>query len=239
MKFLILQHTPWAGPGRLLLEAVGKHRLDCDIVKVWQNWIPDFNDYGAIILLGGSPNVDQEEKYPFLIEEKRFIKRAIGADKPILGFCLGHQLLASVLGAQVGPNFKPSIGFVRGHLTHDGREHPAFRNLGKAMPMFKWHSQTVLEPLPKHFTLLATSEQCQVEAFSLEQRPHVLGLQFDNHVALAEDISLWLEQDWQWLASFRSLVVRPADMLAEARRLRTTISDDFQQFFSDYLSLIS
>jgi hypothetical protein len=105
--------------------------------------------------------------------------------------------------------------------------------------MFKWHSQTVLEPLPKHFSLLATSEQCQVEAFSLEQRPHILGLQFDNQVALAEDISLWLEQDWQWLASFRSLVVRPADLLAEARRLRTRISDDFQQFFSDYLTLIS
>jgi hypothetical protein len=64
-------------------------------------------------------------------------------------------------------------------------------------------------------------------------------LQFENQVALAEDISLWLEQDWQWLASFRSLVVRPADLLAEARRLRTRITDDFQQFFSDYLSLIS
>ena len=173
------------------------------------------------------------------MEEKRFIKRAIGADKPILGFCLGHQLLASVLGAQIGPNFKPSIGFVQGHLTHDGREHPALRNLGKGLPMIKWHSQTVLEPLPKHFSLLAASEQCQVEAFSLEQRPHILGLQFDNHVAVSEDISLWLEQDWQWLASFRSLVVRPGDLLAEARRLQVRISDDFQQFFSDYLRLIS
>ncbi|MFA6282947.1 MAG: type 1 glutamine amidotransferase, partial [Desulfurivibrionaceae bacterium] len=85
----------------------------------------------------------------------------------------------------------------------------------------------------------ATSEQCQVEAFSLEQRPHILGMQFENHVAFSEDISLWLEQDWQWLASFRSLVVRPADLLAEAHRLRTQISDDFHRFFSDYLQLIS
>lgn len=54
MKFLILQHTHWAGPGRLLLEAIARHRLDFDLVKVWQGWIPDFNDYGAIILLGGS-----------------------------------------------------------------------------------------------------------------------------------------------------------------------------------------
>jgi GMP synthase (glutamine-hydrolysing) len=239
MKLLILQHSPWAGPGRLLLEAIAGHRVDFDLVKVWQDWIPDFNDYGAIILLGGSPQVDQEEKYPFFVEEKRFIKRAIGADKPILGFCLGHQLLASVLGARTGPNFKPSVGFVQGHLTHDGREHPAFRNLGKAMPMFKRHSQTVLEPLPKHFSLLATSEQCQVEAFSLEQRPHILGVQFDNHAALPEDISLWLEQDRQRLASFRSLLVRPGDLLGEARRFRKQIADDFRQLFSDYLSLIS
>ncbi|MBA3002745.1 MAG: type 1 glutamine amidotransferase [Desulfurivibrio sp.] len=239
MKLLVLQHTAWAGPGRLLLEAIAKHRIDCDIVKVWQDWIPDFNGYEGVILLGGAPNVDQEEKYPFLVEEKRFIERAIAADKPILGFCLGHQLLASIMGAQVGPNFKPSIGFVQGHLTHDGREHPAFKNLGKTIPMFKWHSQTVLEPLPKHFSLLATSEQCQVEAFSLKQRPHILGLQCDNHVAFAEDISLWLEQDWQWLASFRSLVVRPGDLLAEARSLRKKISEDFHQFFSDYIRLIS
>jgi len=239
MKFLILQHTPWAGPGRLLLEAAGKHQVELDLVRVWQDWIPDFNDYGAVVLLGGSPNVDQEEKYPFLVEEKRFIKRAVAADKPILGFCLGHHLLASVLGAKIGPNFRPSVGFVQGHLTHHGREHPAFAGLGKTMPLFKWHGQAVQEPLPKHFLLLATSEQCQVEAFSLEQRPHILGVQFDNQAAMLEDISLWLEQDWQWLASFRSLVVRPADLLAEATRLQTQIKRDFFRFFADYLKLIS
>ncbi|HIJ91629.1 MAG: type 1 glutamine amidotransferase, partial [Desulfobulbaceae bacterium] len=191
------------------------------------------------ILLGGAPNVDEEKKYPFLVEEKRFIRRAIDADKPILGFCLGHQLLASILGAQVGVNFKPSIGFVQGHITHDGREHPAFKNLGKTIPMFKWHAQTVLEPLPKHFSLLAISEQCQVEAFSLEQRPHILGVQFDNHAASPEDVTAWLEKDWQWLASFRSLVVKPADLVRDAMRLQVQIENDFACFFADYLKLIS
>ncbi|MDG4474958.1 type 1 glutamine amidotransferase [Thiovibrio frasassiensis] len=239
MKFLILQHTSWAEPGRLLLAALDAHLIAFDVVRVWEDWIPDFNDYNGIILLGGAPNVDEEEKFPFLVEEKRFIKRAIAADKPILGFCLGHQLLASVLGAQVGPNVKPSIGFVQGHLTHNGREHPAFVNLPKILPLFKWHSQMVLEPLPKHFSLLATSEQCQVEAFSLAQRPHILGMQFDNQAALIEDIATWLEKDWQWLASFRSLVVRPADMLADAMRLRAQIQQDFFRFFADYLKIIS
>ncbi|MGV1098014.1 type 1 glutamine amidotransferase [Thiovibrio sp. JS02] len=238
MKFLILQHTPWAEPGRLLWRQAELHGLDFQIVKVWQDWIPDFSDYSGIILLGGSPNVGQEEKYPFLVEEQRYIKRAIAADKPILGFCLGHQLLASALGGAVGPNFKPSIGFVQGHLTHNGREHPAFARLGKIFPLFKWHSQTVLEPLPKHLSLLATSEQCQVEAFSLAQRPHILGVQFDNHAALPEDVTRWLEKDWQWLASFRSLVVKPGDLLQEAMRLQSQVGEDFDLFFSDYLALV-
>jgi len=238
MKLLVLQHTPWAEPGRLLLQQAERHALEFHVVKVWQDWIPDFNGYDGIFLLGGSPNLDQEDKYPFLVEEKRFLKRAVAADKPILGFCLGHHLLASVLGAQVGPNFKPSIGFVQGHLTHKGREHPAFANLGKIFPLFKWHSQSVLEPLPKHLSLLATSEQCQVEAFSLAQRPHILGIQFDNHAALPEDVTVWLEEDWQWLASFRSLVVKPGDLIMDAIRLQDRIEKDFSRFFSDYLALL-
>lgn len=238
MKLLILQHTSWAGPGQLLADVAGRLGVEFEIAKVWQDWMPGFNNYDGIVLLGGSPNVDEEDKYPFLVEEKRYLKRAIAADKPILGFCLGHQLLASVLGAQVGPNFRPSIGFVQGHLTHNGRLHPAFSGLPIKIPLFKWHSQTVLEPLPKHINLLATSEQCQVEAISLKARPHIVGVQFDNHAATGEDIALWLEKDWQWLASFRSLVVNPADLLREAELQRVKLRQNFEKFFSDYLKII-
>ncbi|HIJ79139.1 MAG: type 1 glutamine amidotransferase [Desulfobulbaceae bacterium] len=239
MKFLILQHTDWAGPGRLLEFAMGVHNVRFDLVRVWRDWLPDFSNYDGIILLGGSPNVAEEGRYPFLVEEKRFIKRAVAADKPILAFCLGHQLLAEALGAKVGPNFAPSIGFVQGYLTHDGREHPAFVNLPKAIPLFKWHSQSVCEPLPKQLSLLATSAQCQVEAFSLQDRPHILGVQFDNHAAVPEDMSRWLENDWQWLASFRGLALNPAELFGNAVAIREELTCNFNTFFGDYLAIIS
>lgn len=239
MKFLVLQHTDWAGPGSLLESAGMTYGVQFDIVRVWRDWLPDFSNYDGIILLGGSVNVGAEGQYPFLVEEKRFIKRAVAADKPILGFCLGHQLLADVLGAQVGPNFTPSIGFVQGYFTHDGREHPAFVNLSKSIPFFKWHSQSVCEPLPKHITVLATSVQCQIEAFSLADRPHIVGVQFDNHAAAPEDVARWLENDWQWLASFRELVVNPADLLKNAVARQWELSRDFNTFFGNYLAILS
>ncbi len=239
MDFLVLQHTPWAEPGRLLWREARRHGLGLRVVRLWQEWIPDFKSCRGIILLGGSHGGEREKRYPFLVEERRYLIRALAADKPILAFSLGHQLLASALGATVGANSRPGIGFVRGHLTHEGREHPAFARLGRKLPLLKWHGQAVLEPLPKHLSLLATSEQCQVEAFSLAGRPHVLGLQCANHAALPEDLACWLERDDQWLASLPSLGARPGDLLAEASRLRKRVGDDFARFFADYLRLVA
>ena len=127
--------------------------------------------------------------FGFMIESLRKLKleeplkKALSSGKPYLGICLGHQLLADSLGAKVGNNFTPSIGFIDGHLTRDGREHPIFKDIPKIMPLFKWHGQAVQPPLPKHLHVLATSSQCEVEAIGLEDRPHIIGLQFDNHAA--------------------------------------------------------
>jgi GMP synthase-like glutamine amidotransferase len=107
---------------------------------------------------------------------------------PYLGFCLGHQLLADALGAKIGPNYRACIGFIEGFITHDGRNHPAFRELPQHMPLFKWHAQAVQEPLPNYINILATSSECQVEAISVHERPHILGMQFDNHAADPADV---------------------------------------------------
>jgi len=239
LRLLVLQHTPWVEPGRMLWQQAERHGLRFDIVKVWQDWIPNFNDYNGIILLGGKPNVDEEAKYPFLVEEKRFIKRAIAADKPILGFSLGHQLLAEALGATVGRNSLPSVGLTQGHLTHHGREHPAFAGLDKSIPLFKWHSHTVQEPLPGHLTLLATSEPCQVEAFTMVGRPHVLGVQFENLAAIPEEICIRLENDQQWLASLRGmLAIQPQELLQKADQLKKRVTMEFARFFGNYIKII-
>ncbi len=112
-KIIVLQHNPWEGPGQFLLSAAKLHKIKMDIIHVWEENIPEIKGYMAMIVLGGGPNVDQEHIYPFLTEEKQLIKKVIARDIPYLGFCLGHQLLADVLGAKVGPNFQSSIGYIR------------------------------------------------------------------------------------------------------------------------------
>lgn len=238
LKLLVLQHSPWEGPGAILMRSVRRHRVALTVVRAWESPLPSMAGHDGLLLLGGGANVDQEQQYPFLVAEKKLLREAVAADKPCLGFCLGHQLLAQALGAHIGPNFCTSIGFVQGHLTHDGREHPAFAGLGQTIPLFKWHGQTVTEPLPKHLTVLMTSAECQVEAISVAGRPHLVGIQFDNHAAAPEDVALWLQKDQKWLSSIRDQDINPRQILDTARLRAETIAADFETFFANYLRLL-
>jgi GMP synthase-like glutamine amidotransferase len=237
MDFLVLQHMSWEGPGQHLISAAEKVGIHLDIVDVWRHPIPDGSVYDGLFILGGSPNVDQEEAYPYLRNEKAAIRKMIGMDKPCIGFCLGHQLLAEALGARVGPNFRRSVGFVMGHLTKEGCAHPVFKNLPKSFPLFKWHSQAVLPPLPKGLDVLVTSAECQVEAFSVEGRPHLVGLQYDNHAVTDLDVGAWLEADQAWLSEPPG--VDPAAILRETERQEALVADQFEAMLRSYAALIS
>ena len=237
-KVIVFQHNPWEGPGQFLLDAAKHHKITMDIIRVWEEKIRNINGYWAMIVLGGGPNVDQEHIYPFLTEEKKTINKAIAQDIPYLGFCLGHQLLADVMGAKVGPNFQSSIGYVKGFLTHDGKSHPVFRDLPQNMPFFKWHGQAVQEPLPGHINILATSAECQVEAISLNARPHIIGLQFDNHAAAPDNVKSWITMDFKWIATLQERKFNPEAIIQDAEKHHRTIEKQFSKLFDNFLSLI-
>jgi GMP synthase (glutamine-hydrolysing) len=235
-RFLVFQHMSWEGPGQHLIETARRENVSMDIVEVWREPIPDIRRYDGLIVLGGGPNVDQEKEYPFLRDEKRAIRRAIKADKAYLGFCLGHQLLAEALGARVGPNYCRSIGFIEGHLTNEGRNHPAFAGIPKSFPLFKWHSQAVLPPLPKEVDVLVTSAVCQVEAISVEDRPYLMGLQFDNQSATVVDARQWLQADETWLSQPPG--VDPAAILRDAADKEALMGEQFEILFRNFIQLI-
>jgi GMP synthase-like glutamine amidotransferase len=237
MDLLVLQHLSWEGPGRHLIRAAQKHDARLHVVKAWREPIPDVRSYDGLIVLGGSPNVDQEEAYPFLIDEKEAIRRVLDEDMAYLGFCLGHQLLAHVLGARVGPNFCRSVGFTLGYLTKEGRNHPVFQGSRQSFPLFKWHSQAVLPPVPKEVEVLVTSSACQVEAISIQERPYVLGLQFDNQSASVLDVWTWLEADEKWLSQPPG--IDPTAVLRGAARYETAVGSHFEALFGSYLNLVS
>lgn len=237
MRFLTFQHMPWEGPGVHLLQSAKRWGVQLEVIEVWRQPIPDLAPYDALIVLGGEPNVDQEEKYPFLKGEKAAIRRSIEEDRPYLGFCLGHQLLADALGANVGDNFCRSVGFIEGQVTKEGSHHPLLRRLPQTFTLFKWHAQAILPPVPKHIEVLVTSPECLVEAISVTKRAHIVGLQFDNHAATRVNVSTWLEEDKEWLS--HSPNVNPSKVLTDATRLEKSAGEHFEIIFGNFMELVS
>lgn len=213
---------------RSALQALGlTHR----VVEAWRQPLPPPEAFDGLIVLGGSPNVDEDEQFPYLKPLKDLIRQTIHRGQAYLGFCLGHQLLAHVLGCRVGPLPQKSVGFVTGHLTPKGLAHPAFQGLSQEMDLFKWHGQGVQLPLPHGLAILATSPAAPVEALGIMDNPRVVGLQFDNHAG-PEDVKRWLAHDADWAMSGSG--ADPAAMLARARSLAPVMSQDFHRFMGNF-----
>ena len=234
-RFLVFQHMDWEGPGVHLLRSADKLNVNLEVVEVWHKSIPDLSSYDGLFVLGGSPNVDQENLYPYLRAEKDAILYMIENEKSYLGFCLGHQLLSHVLGLRVGPNSRRSVGFIEGHLTVQGQQHPLFQDLPDTLPLFKWHGQAALPPVPNHVEILATSPDCQVEAISPKGKPYIVGLQFDNHAASKLDAATWLEGDREWLS--QPPKVDSALVLADAEKLETVMGKQFEILFRNFMNI--
>jgi len=125
-----------------------------------------------LIVLGGPIGVYEQETYPFITAEIAAIKARLAADKPILGICLGAQLIAAALGARVAPGPVKEIGWAPLALTADG-EKSVLSRLG-ATPVLHWHGDNC--ELPAGCTRLASTPHCPVQAFA--RTPSQLALQF-------------------------------------------------------------
>jgi len=235
-RFLVLQHNPWSGPGVYLQQAAKHLRVRFETVRVWRQDIPDPAQFDGVIVLGVRLD-GQQAALPCWGEERGLIRRVIAADQPYLGLGLGQQLLAEAQGAKIGRNYCASIGFVDVYLTQAGRKHPIFQDLPSTLSLFKWHDQAVLEPLPKSLAILATSVECQVEAISVPDRPHIIGVQFVNHAADCADVEHYWQKDEKWVHSLNGKYVNPAELMADSRKNHERMSRQFNIFFSNFVRL--
>ena len=171
MKVHVLQHVPFEGLGSIeswLVERGAK----IGTTRFFEvPLLPHVANLGLIIALGGPMSVNDEADLPWLKAEKRFISEAIHAGKPVLGICLGAQLIASALGARVYPGQHKEIGWFDIESTSN---RPDLFQFPKTAKVFHWHGETL--DLPPGAFRLARSKGCENQAFQVG--PKVMGLQF-------------------------------------------------------------
>jgi GMP synthase-like glutamine amidotransferase len=174
LKIHYLQHVPFEGLGRIESWAHDRqHQLSATRLYAGESF-PTIEDIDILIVLGGPMNIYEDNKYPWLKDEKKSIERFIQQGKTTIGICLGAQLIADVLGAKVYPGQYKEIGWLPIEITEEGKTSPICKSLPPKMTVFHWHGDTF--DLPKGATRLAYSAGCENQAFAYDR--HVLALQF-------------------------------------------------------------
>lgn len=173
-RVVILQHQEVVAPG-YLEEVLAESGFQRRVVRVDRyDPLPTSNGYEALVVLGGEMSAYQEAEYRFLAAEKALLAGAVSQGTPVLGICLGAQLLADALGGRTVPGPRSEIGYEPVELTVDGRQDPVLRHLGG--PVLSWHGDTF--ELPPGARLLARSETYP-QAYRLRR---ALGIQFHPEV---------------------------------------------------------
>lgn len=187
-KVIVFQHVPAEPLGTLdpMLRNRG-HRIRYVNFHRDPEARPEIGRYDALIVLGGPQMPDQGHIHPHLNVEMRCIEEALKRDIPVLGICLGAQLLAYTLGGGVRPMEEWEIGWYELEPTHLSAADPMFCSLVEPQPVFQWHGYTF--DLPKESVHLARSQTCENQAFRYGR--HAYGLQ--GHLELDERlINRWL-----------------------------------------------
>ncbi len=190
MHILVLQHASVEHPG-IFRQFLKEDGHSWDAVNLDQgDPLPDLKKYDALWVMGGPMDVWEEEKYPWLKDEKSFIRNAVeDLGMPFLGLCLGHQLLAEALGGSVGKARSPEIGVMDVQLTELGATGIFFDGLPERFKSLQWHSAEVLT-MPAGAECLATSPDCPVQAMRWNTR--AFSMQFHLEVE-PETVDNWAE----------------------------------------------
>ena len=174
MRIHILQHVPFEGPGSIEDWAITNGHTLTTTRFYAQEPFPPLERFDLLVILGGPMSVHDEHLYTWLKGEKWFIKEVIEAGKPMLGICLGAQLLAEALGAEVYQGEHKEIGWHPITLDDDFTRHPLGKLLPATSTVFHWHGETF--SLPEGTQRIASSVACENQGFIYRER--IIALQF-------------------------------------------------------------
>ncbi|MFO8041861.1 MAG: gamma-glutamyl-gamma-aminobutyrate hydrolase family protein [Alkalispirochaeta sp.] len=180
MRIDVMQHVPFEGPGEIapLLEAQG-HTIVVTRLYAGDR-VPPIADVEALVVMGGPMSVHDVDQYPWLAGETSLIRRVIDSRRPVLGVCLGAQLIASAVGARVYRGHQKEIGWFPVTMTPAAATSRLMADWPAEAQVLHWHGDTF--DLPSGARLVASSPAYQHQAFELEG--HVAGLQF--HLEMTE-----------------------------------------------------
>ncbi len=175
MKIHCIQHVIFETPGTIT-EWIEKKSHVLSTTHLYENErFPETDTFDLLLIMGGPMNIYEYEKYPWLREEKAFLKKTIAEGKAVLGICLGAQLLADVLKAKVFKNNYKEIGWFPISIVKENKsEISLLEGIPDQFTAFHWHGDTF--DLPEGAKRLFESEACKNQGFIYESG--VIGLQF-------------------------------------------------------------
>jgi GMP synthase-like glutamine amidotransferase len=228
MNIVILQHIAIEHPG-ILLDFFREDGFRWTTVELDEGeTIPALDPFDLMVVMGGPQDVWQEDQYPWFREEKAAIRKfVLDMQRPYLGICLGHQLLADATGGRVGLSKNPEVGVLTVSSTEAGRRDPLLRALPDPMTVLQWHGAEVTE-VPANAEVLAKSDVCGIQAFRVSQ--HAYG--FQCHVEITADTV----GQWAVIPEYASSLESALGAGAVAR-LQNEVSQRLPQFNKDARTL--
>jgi GMP synthase (glutamine-hydrolysing) len=235
-RLLVFQHVPHEilGTFNPLLKSAGFRIRYVNFGRT-PDAVPNVDKYDGLIILGGPMCVDQTDSHPHLLTEINAIRLAMEQHKPVLGICLGAQLIATALGAQVRKNPVKEIGWYDVTPTDAGAKDPLFSCFDGTEKIFQWHGDTF--DIPTGAVNLATSPDCANQAFRFGDRTY--GLQF--HLEVDEPlIQRWLKTPIH-VRELESLGdhISPDKIIADTSRYIDKSAELGSRLFGEYVRLFS
>jgi GMP synthase-like glutamine amidotransferase len=210
MKVHILEHDPAEGPGTIATWAAARGHSLVRVPLYAGAALPEPREVELLVVMGGPMSVQQHRDHPWLPREKQCIAETVAAGKPVLGICLGAQLIADVLGGKVFQNAEKEIGWWPVRIIDRA---PPFAQFPGTLTAMHWHGDTF--SLPPGARRIAESEACANQAFAIGRR--VVGLQFHPEMlplGVADLAGACGDElvPARWVQSREQLLATPADV---------------------------
>jgi GMP synthase (glutamine-hydrolysing) len=228
-EVLIFQHDPFEDLG-FFAEVLEKQGANYRTIRLFHGEMPaeDWEHIGALIILGGPMGACDDDQYPFLRWEKAIIRAAIKEAVPILGVCLGAQLIATALGTAVYPGPVKEIGWYPISVTPHGQVDSLLGYLPESVTVFQWHGDGF--ELPMGAFRLASSVYYVNQAFRIGR--NVYGLQFHLEMT-SRMIERWIDERSKDLAQLP--YIHPDQIMSETQNYLPSLKYYGEKFLSEFV----